>query len=312
MTTPGEPLDLGVMGRPEQPPEPEPSPEPSPDRRAGRWRWAALVLAFVVGGGLGLVVADAREDAASYADVRLVSGALQGIPDRADEESPGRIELSLLNLGDREVEILGLELPGMSVRPDEEPAEPVAAPPGEWVTVSQDGLIADCTGTDPGGGGPVQVRVRDAGGTERSVDAGALPDFGGALEVWGYICRAPELVFPSIGVAVQVNDDGSLTTTLQVSNIGSDPMEVSRFQTLAPGLITTGPEVPFELAPGESLDVPVTWTVGDCRLARQWVAPEIEYAIGSGATSTPGWYSLTGAAQAELVLMTDRVCGDGT
>ncbi|WP_053202274.1 hypothetical protein [Jiangella muralis] len=216
------PLDLGVVGATPDEPDDEP-------RRghSGRQVWAAVAAAFVIGGGLGLFVADAREEAAAYTEVRLVSGALQAIPDRADEASPGRIELSLLNLGEHAVEILGLELPGMTVRPDEEPAGPVAAPPGEWVSVSQGGLIADCAGTDPGGA-PVRVRVRDAGGTERLAEMGALPDFGGALEVWGYVCRGPELVVPS---------------------------------------------------------------------------------TGSGATSAPGWYPLTGAAQAELVLMVDRVCG---
>ncbi|PZF82636.1 hypothetical protein [Jiangella anatolica] len=299
------PLDLGVVGAPPDEPDEE------PPRGRGGWRvWTAIAAAFVLGGGLGLFVADAREDAASYSDVRLVSGALQAIPDRADEESPGRIQLSLLNLGEHEVEILGLELPGMTVRPDDEPSAPVAAPPGEWVSAGQDGLIADCAGTDPGDDAPVRVRVRDAGGTERLVEVGALPDFGGALEVWGYVCRGPELVFPG-GATVRVNDDGSVTTTLQVANSGSEPMEISRFQTLAPGLSTTGPEVPFELPPNEALDVPVTWTVTDCRLALQWVAPEIEYSIGSGTTSMPGWHPLTGAAQAELILMVDRVCGDG-
>lgn len=299
------PLDLGVVG--ETPDEPDDEPRGGP---SGRRVWTAVAAAFVVGAGLGLFVADARDDAASYSDVRLASGALQALPDRANEESPGRIELSLLNLGEHEVEILGMELPGMSVRADEERAEPVTASPGEWVTASQGGLIADCAGADPGDDAPVRVHVRDAGGTERLVDVGALPDFGGALEVWGHLCRGPELVFPLMDAVVQVNDDGSVTTTLRVSNDGSEPLEVSRFQTLAPGLVAAGPEPPFEVPPDESLDVPVTWTVGDCRQALTWEAPEIEYSTGSGATSAPGWYPLTGAAQAELVLMVDRVCGD--
>lgn len=128
------PLDLGVVGATQGEPDDEP-------RRAhsGRWVWTAVAAAFVAGGGLGLIVADARDDAAAYADVRLVSGAILSLTERADDDSPGRIEVSVLNLGEHEVEILGLEPEGVAVRPGEEAAEPVPAPPGEWVTASQSG-----------------------------------------------------------------------------------------------------------------------------------------------------------------------------
>ncbi|RIQ20807.1 hypothetical protein [Jiangella rhizosphaerae] len=297
------PLDLGVVGTADEPATDEPG-EPPPG--SGRWRWAVPAATFAVGGALGLVVADTRDDAAGYADVRLVSGAIHGLSDRHDEDSPGRIELSILNLGEHEVEILGLEPAGMTVHPDTEPADPVAAPPGEWVTALQDGLVADC---DAQAGDGLRIRVRDVGGTVRVVEADGLPDVSGVGGVWQHACRPPDLLFPAIAATVTASDAGSVTTEVRLSNPSTEPLEVIELASEAPGLAATVADLPFVLSPDESLGVPMTWTVTDCRLARQWHDPQFVYAF-AGNQPSRGNHPVDAAAQAALVLLVDRVCGD--
>ncbi len=295
------PLDLGVMGRADEPQEAEP--ERGPRQSSNRWRWAGVAPAFVAGGVLGAVIADTRDDAAAYADVRLVSGMVTNVSERADEESPGRIELSVLNLGEHEVEILGLEPHGAAVQPGEEALVPVPAPPGEWVTARQNGLIFDCE-ADSGDG--LRIRVRDAGGTERVVEADGMPQFGGIADAWRYTCE-PELMFPEIAATVTAGAAESVTIEVRLSNPGTRPLVVSALETDTPGLAAAGSEVPFELPPNESLTVPLTWTITDCRLARQWPDPEIVYAY-SGEQTSRDYHAMDAAAQAALVLLTDRVC----
>lgn len=296
------PLDLGVLGAETgEPPEPRPE-------RARRWWWV-VAAAFVAGGAVGLVVAESRDDAAAYADVRLVSGAVRGLSDHADETVPGFVELTLLNIGEHEIEILGLEPAGMAVVADDEPGEPVPAPPGEWVTARQDGLIADCAGIEPGDG--LRVRVRDAGGTERVVEADGLPDFGGVGGLWSYVCRPPDLVFPVAGPTIVTRAPDSLTMEVRVSNSGTEPLTVSVFEPDTAGLAAAGPELPFEVPVGESIPVPLTWTVTDCRLATGWPEAQISYAAGDDEHSR-GHYMLQGEARAELVLLVDRVCGSAS
>ncbi|WP_116950827.1 hypothetical protein [Jiangella endophytica] len=310
MTDGDEPLDLGVVrgGQDREPPA-DPGDRPGrPGKRSALRRWAAVAAAFVVGGVLGLVVADARDDAAGYADVRLVGGAIQGMSDHADETAPGFLEISLLNLGEHEVEILGLEPHGMTVAAADEPAEPLRAPPGEWVTARQDRLIADCAGPSRDG---LRVRVRDAGGTQRVVEADTLPEFGGVAGLVDYVCRPVDLVFPAIGATIVSRESGSVTMELRVANDGTGPLPVSAFEPDTPGMVATGPEVPFEVPAAGSISVPLTWTVTDCRLATGWPGVQIAYTVGADGQSR-GHYQLDGTARAELVLLVDRVCGSGS
>ncbi|SDU71034.1 hypothetical protein [Jiangella alkaliphila] len=299
------PLDLGVVGAVDQL---EPAEAPSREG-SGRWRWAFLALAFVAGGVLGLVVADSRDDAAAYADVRLVSGMVMSSYGQADEVLPSQIEVTVLNLGEHEVEILGLQPHGTTVEPGAEEEEPLTAPPGEWVTARQDGLIVDCDAEVDAEDG-VQIRVRDAGGTERVVEADGMPEYGGVSDALRYGCESAAEIYPDIGAMVTASDAESITIDVRLSNPGTEPMEVSALETDTPGVAAAaGADLPFELPPGESVGVPLTWTVTDCRLARTWPDPQVVYRVGRYDASL-GTYPLDAPAQAALVLLTDRVCGD--
>ncbi|MBB5789318.1 hypothetical protein [Jiangella mangrovi] len=276
---------------------------------APRWLWAVVVMALVVGGALGLVVADTRDDAAGLSDVRLVSGLVEGSSMTADESAPGNIRLSLLNLGEHEVEILGLEPAGMTVQPGDRPADPLPAPPGEWVTATQTGLIADCSLGDPGQ--VIRVRVRDAAGTERVVEASGLPDSLGTLGMWQTACAPPALVFPRIGVAsAAVHEAATLTTELPVANDSGRPLRVIRFGSESPGLALTAPELPIEMPANDATRIPLTWGVTDCQIALGWPDVVIDYSLERDGDQSSGSYVLVGPARAELVLLVQRVCGD--
>lgn len=242
-------------------------------------------------------------------DVRLVGGLVHDFSMTADESAPGHIRLNLLNLGEHEVEILGLEPPGMTVRSGEEPADPLPAPPGEWVTAAQTGLIADCTLGDPGD--VVRVRVRDAAGIERVVEADGLPDLIGTFDSWSAACAPPALVFPQIGVAsTAVHEAATATVELPVANDSGRPLRVVGFGSVSPGLALTVPWLPIAMPANDSARVPLTWAVTDCAVALAWPDVVIDYSLERNGDQAGGSHVLTGPARAELVLLVQRVCGN--
>ena len=280
-----------------------------PRRAAGRWAWAIAALAFVAGAALGLVVADTRDDAAGLSDVRLASGLVQGYSMTADESAPGHVELSVLNLGEHEVEILGLEPAGMTVQPGDRPADPLPAPPGEWVTATQTGLIADCSLGDPGQ--LVRVRVRDAAGTERVVEASGLAGIGGTPGFWEVACAPPALGFPIHGGAEAEHAAETVTVHVPVANPGAEPLRVLGFGSETAGLALTAPEVPLAVPPNEAVHLALTWSVTDCEAALAWPDVMLDYRLERDGDETGGSQVLPGPARAELVLLVQRVCGDG-
>lgn len=283
-------------------------PRDEPRRAVPPWLWVLVAAAFVAGGALGLVVADTRDAAAGLSEVRLVSGLVQGYSMTADESAPGHVELSVLNLGDHEVEILGLEPAGTAVQPGDRPADPLPAPPGEWVTATQTGLIADCALADPGD--VVRIRVRDAAGTERVVEASALADTGVALGFWEAACAPPALAFPINGGAEAEHEAETVTVHVPVANPGAEPLRVLGFGSETPGLALTEPEVPFEVPPNESVRLALTWSVTDCEAALAWPDVLLDYRLERDGDENGGSQLLAGPARAELVLLVQRVCGD--
>ncbi len=265
MTTPGEPLDLGVMGRPEQPPEqpPEPSPDrsPEPDRRAGRWRWAALALAFVVGGVVGLVVADAREDATVHSRVELFGGQVQPVI-LGGERPDGELTVTVLNAGDQPVEIVGIEVEGMTLA---DGAEPVEAEPGAWVTYVQRGIEVDCTGPLPDG---LRVRARAGSGEEQLTEM-APPDNNDGLRGFWYLqCQAPyQFGLQVRDTAVIRTGDGDVVLGLELANDGPDDLSLGAIAARAPGFALTTDATELAIPAGESVAVETTWTVSDCETA---------------------------------------------
>ncbi|WP_053202273.1 hypothetical protein [Jiangella muralis] len=286
MTSPEEPLDLGVVGGGEdrEPPEQRERPDP-PARRPGWWRWAAVAAAFVVGGVVGLVVAQARDDAGGYAGVELYGGPAQ--PVYTGQRPRGELSVHLLNAGDHAVEILGVEIDGT---PATETAEPVPADPGAWVSFVQPGLQVDCAGPLPTS---LQVRARTASGEERLVDLAPPDDYEGLRGFWYVECQGPyQYGLDLRDSTVLSSGDGAVVLRLELANGGLDDLRLGAVTARAPGFgLTTEDAAGLVVPAGQSAFLTTTWTVTDC-------GPALGASGGSIAVRT-----LHGEAETEQIIV---------
>lgn len=307
------PLDLGVVG----PAGGRGDDGEGGDQHAGdgergsshAWRrWALLAAGVAVGGLLGAVVVDARHDAAELADVAIISGPANWTLDE-EGSAAASVDLQLVNIGSRPVEILGIAADGFEITPDAEPFEQVEAPVGEWVVVQQT-LVADCSANDAPDA--VQVRIRDADGDERTVDADQNGDYGSIGMLWTDQCEfnAGYVQFVGPVIATTVGES-SLTVSLPLLNYSGRSVQVTRLVPMAPGLTATQPELPIRLVGHATAQVELTWTVEDCAAATSMAgdAGMIEFTVTSGSQEVPEFYPLDTSTMVELVRLAGRVCG---
>ncbi|WP_116950829.1 hypothetical protein [Jiangella endophytica] len=300
-------LDLGVVGPPGDDPAPAGHDDPG-ERPAHRWRrWAVPVAALLVGGLLGTVVADARHDAAELARVGIVSGPSSWTPETGGDASI-RVDLQLMNIGSRPVEIVGVEVDGFGVMPGTEPIESVDAAVGDWVVVQQEGMVADCTAAAPA---TLRVRIRDADGGERTVSAEQNVDYGGIGMLWTGQCEFGEGFVHFIGPVDTRLADTSVTVTLPLLNYSGRSVQVTHLVPMAPGMTATLPELPISLPGQGTAQVEITWTVDDCYAAMSMSgdAGKVEYTVTNGTMEVPEAYTLDGPIMVELVRLAARVCG---
>lgn len=302
MSRADEPLDLGVVG---EPPPAEP-PSSSPAASGGRWRWVALAAAVAVGAVLGVVVSGARHDAAELNDVGVVVGGLRewtGMSGQGERTSAG---MQLLNVGEREIEILGFSAAGLSIAPGSPDPEPVTAPPGEWVVVEQQGLVPDCAADPPE---YLDVRFLDAAGDERVVRAGDLPEYGLIATLWSS-CRYGEQLFIDEPEVV-TTDATSIVMDVTIMNDGREPATVHELGADSPGLRAQSAGLPVTVSPGDHVTLAVTWTVSACAEAQQFFDVYLTSTLTVEADPRDNpmdMYPVMGPARAELVRLVDRAC----
>jgi hypothetical protein len=300
------PFDLGVVG-----PGPDGSDEPpeSPHRTSGAWqRWAIPAAALLVGGLLGAVVVDARHDAAELARVDVVSGPSNWTP-ASGEDGSATVDLQLMNIGSRPVEIVGVEADGFEIAAGTEPIEAVEAAVGDWVVVQQPGLVADCETETTS---TIRVRVRDGDGDERTVEAEQNLQFGGLDMFWIDQCEFAGGYVQFIGppAEVVVGED-NLTATTSLQNYSGRSTRVTRMVPVAPGMTASQPELPIELPGHGNALVETVWTVDDCAAAMSMAgdAGRVEFTVASGSAEYPESYPLDASTMVELVRLAGRVCG---
>lgn len=305
-------FDLGVVGRGGdggiggEPGDDGPSGADEPDRR--RWRrWAVPAAALVAGALIGTVVADARHDAAELARVGIVSGPSTWTPEAGGDGSVA-LDLQLVNIGSRPVEIVGVEADGFGVEPGTDPIDAVEAAAGVWVVVRQPGLLADCTAAAPTS---LRVRVRDSGGDEHTVTADQHVDYGGIGMLWTEQCEFGGGYVQFAGPAAMTVADTSVTMTLPLLNYSGRSVRVTRMVPMAPGMAALPPELPVPLDGQGTAQVEVTWSVEDCvaALSMSGDAGLIEYSVAYGSMEVPESYPLDGPTMVELVRLANRVCG---
>lgn len=305
-------FDLGVVGRGGdggiggEPGDDGPSGADEPGRR--RWRrWAVPAVALVAGALIGTVVADARHDAAELARVGIVSGPSTWTPEAGGDGSVA-LDLQLVNIGSRPVEIVGVEADGFGVEPGTDPIDAVEAAAGVWVVVRQPGLLADCTAAAPTS---LRVRVRDSGGDEHTVTADQHVDYGGIGMLWTEQCEFGGGYVQFAGPAAMTVADTSVTMTLPLLNYSGRSVRVTRMVPMAPGMAALPPELPVPLDGQGTAQVEVTWSVEDCvaALSMSGDAGLIEYSVAYGSMEVPESYPLDGPTMVELVRLANRVCG---
>ncbi|PZF82637.1 hypothetical protein [Jiangella anatolica] len=296
-----EPLDLGVV----RPGDADPPDPPDPARRtaAGRWRWVAVALAFVVGGTVGLVVADARDDADGYAGIELFGGPVQSL--MTGPRPRGELSVTLLNAGERPVEIVGVEVEGMRLADGAEPAEPVAAEPGVWTTYLQRDIQVDCSGPLPGA---VRVRVRTGTGDERLVEVAPPDNYDGLRGFWYYECQTYEFGLQVRDSAVVEAGDESVVLRLELANDGFDDVVLGGVESRAPGFALTADADAVTVPAGESVAVTTTWTVRDCDPALAAAGGSLGVRIGHDGVETEQIIVLPDQGFVALARLSGRAC----
>jgi hypothetical protein len=301
VTRADEPLDLGVVGDGDGVVG-----EPPPSRATGHggpWRWVALAAAVAVGVLLGVVVSGARHDAAELNEVGVVLGGVTGMSGPGE---PAAASVQLLNVGEREIEILGFGADGLSIAPGSPDPEPVTAPPGEWVTVEQQGLVPDCAAEPPE---RLDVVIRDAAGEERVVRSRELPDSGLSDQLWWSCMDGPQISF--LEPEVVTAGPASVVMNVAVFNDGTDEVTLHELGADSPGLRAEPAGLPVIVPPGQAAAATLTWTVDDCAMAGQFFDVNLTWSLAEGADrrdNPPGYEILTGPARAELVRLVDRAC----
>lgn len=295
-------LDLGVVGAAEEP-APHPDPDP-PDSRSGHRRWVAAALAFVVGGVVGLVVADAREEATGRARVELFGGSV--LPAVFDGSRPyGELTVTVLNAGDRAVEIVGVVVEGTTIAAGSEAAEPVTAEPGRWVSYVQRDLEVDCDGPLPDA---MSVRARTESGEEQLVELEPPDDHEGLRSFWYFQCQVE-------GIRLQVQDstvietgEGRVVLGLELGNTGPADLRVRTVAARAPGFTLTTDAADLSVPAGESVTVTTTWTVRDCRLALNASGGSLAVRIVHGDAETEQIIVLPDAGFVALARLSGQYC----
>ncbi|TDD97109.1 hypothetical protein [Jiangella asiatica] len=301
------PLDLGVVGPPGDS-SAHLEPPTTPRGPSGWRRWGVPAAALLAGAVVGAVVVQARDDAATYSDVRLIGGPSSPYYVNAswhtgrDGAAAAIVRLSLLNAGEQELEVLGIEADGVSSMPDARPPEPAAAAPGSWVEFSQTGLRPDCEVGPPD---ELRVRVRTGSGGEQVVDLDLPP--GTTFEGLWAPCSTPGVGAFFIGEATAVSTDGAdLVTELPITNDGEDPLTIDRIVTETDGLTATA--ATLEVGGHSSDTLAVTWSVTDCEEAAGLADVIVRFAVSHGGGDGEFAQPLGTLGLVELVRMVERTC----
>ncbi|MBB5789316.1 hypothetical protein [Jiangella mangrovi] len=297
-----EPFDLGVVG-----PTPEPSDEGAvATGRRGRpgWRrWGVLAAAVLVGVAGGLVVAEARDDAAGYAHIELFGG-----PEPAflyAGRPKGQLTVTVLNAGERAVEILGIDIDGVTLADGAEPPEPVAVEPGSWVTYVQRDLVVDCSGPLPEA---MRLRARTESGDERLVDVEPPDDHESLRGFWYTECQiGPSgLRVGSTGL-IETGTDG-VVLGIELVNDGLDDLRLGDIASRAPGFALTTDAADRSVPAGQSITVVTTWTVRDCDPALRATGGSLAVRILTGTSETEQIVVLPDHAFTSLARLSGLAC----
>lgn len=300
---PGEPLDLGVVGPGAEPDPPGGSGDDRRARSQAGWRkWGTLAAAAVVGVAGGLVIAEARDDAAGYSSVELFGGSLQ--PINLGTRPQGELTVTLLNSGEHSVDIIGVEVDGVTVADGAEPAEPVAAEPGSWVTFVQRGLEVDCSGPLPTS---MRVRARTESGDERLVEVQPPDNHDNLRGFWYSECQIPFGLRVGNTGLIEAGDD-AVVLALELVNDGFDDLVLGSVGSRAPGFDLGSDAADLAVPSGQSVTVVTTWTVRDCSAALRATGGSLAISTVTSGDEAEQLIQIPDSAFTPLARLSGQVC----
>ena len=281
MTEPGDPpaevLDLGPRPRSERgstsrslPPLRLDGPPPADDEEGPpSWRrWAALAVAVTVGMVVGVLVSNARHEAADVTaaeeEVRLVAG----IPEITFIQAPA-VDLSfpLYNAGPLDVVVHSARPEGWTIVDESDDPRSTTLRSGTWTNVLTTVAARECAGPTPT---VLELTVRTQAreqGADVDIPAGSV-----LREAQDLACDTNPAYQVGIGVErveVLPSTPDVLVTRLYLRafdpNLGFDLISISGS---AAGFETVGATVPVSFEPGgrSPTQLDVTWGVVDCTL----------------------------------------------
>lgn len=250
------PGDLSDPSDPTKPSRPRGAP-------ASPWQqWAGLGAALAIGATVGIVGANARDDAADGAAVALVAGTLTAqSPIGFRDFELQRLSLPLFNAGPRAVEVESIELPGWRRQEDVEGLEPITIEPQEWQTITVV-LLPDC---DVRPRPSVTVTARSESET-KTVELPFPTGDQSRVYAWESACspQAPYGEIQGSLVDVVESDATHLVVTVSMQHFGDHQLEVLDLWSTTSGLTATTPVLPITLPPEAPALVRLELHVTDC------------------------------------------------
>jgi hypothetical protein len=280
---PAEVLDLGPRPRSERadsarslPPLRLDGPPPADDEDGPpSWRqWAALGVAVIVGLVVGVLVSNARHEAADVTaaeeEVRLVAGnpEITFIRAPAVDQAPA-VDLSfpLYNAGPLDVVVQSARPQGWTIVDESGDPRPTTLRSGTWTNVLTTVAARECAGPTPT---VLELNVRTQA-RERGVDV-ALPPGSVLREAQDLACDTNPAY--QIGIGVERVEVLPSTPDILVTRLYLRAFDPSlRFDLIsisgsAAGFETVGATVPVSFQPGgrSPTQLDITWGVVDCTL----------------------------------------------
>ncbi|HEU0213931.1 MAG TPA: hypothetical protein VFR13_07605 [Jiangellaceae bacterium] len=273
--TPAEILDLGPRPRSERA-EPArslptlhlggPPPSDDEDGPPSWWRWGALAIAVVVGLVAGVLVSNARHEAADVTaaeeEVRLVAGN----PQITFIQAPA-VDLSfpLYNAGPLDVVVLGARPEGWRNVDESDDLRPTTLRSGTWTNVLASVEARECEGPTPT---VLELNVRTQAreqGAEVALPAGSV-----LREAQDLACDTNRAYQVGIGVErVQVLPSSPEVLVMRLYLRAFDPslrFDLIGLRGSAAGFETVAATIPVSFEPGgrSPTQLDVTWGVVDC------------------------------------------------
>jgi hypothetical protein len=294
--TPAEILDLGPRSRSERgdsarslPPLHLGGPPPADDEKDGPpswWRWGALALAVVVGLTTGVLVSNARHDAADIAAAEQEILLVAGNPMITFIHAPAAdLSFPLYNAGPLDVVVHSARPEGWTIVDDVDNPPTTTLRTGEWTNVLTTVEADECAGDTPT---VLELTVRTEAreqGAQVTLPAGNV-----LREAKDLRCDTDPVFVAGIGVErVQILPSAPDLLVMRLYLRAFEPnlsFDLINIDAAPPGFEMVAATVPVSFRPGgrSPTRLDVTWGITECSVTEQLgpVVFDVELLDGDG------------------------------